>query len=120
MATAAALTRLPAHEMSVRLRTGEISSVELLEAHLREIAATDTAIHAWLAVDEVPARAAAEVAGESLGAEVEFVGGSGEEEQVSTEEIRREDEQEAANSTDDVVGFHRLDGLDGRPAELGG
>ena len=35
----------------------EISSVELLESHLASIAATDTAIHAWLAVDAAPGRA---------------------------------------------------------------
>jgi aspartyl-tRNA(Asn)/glutamyl-tRNA(Gln) amidotransferase subunit A len=53
------LTRLHAHEMAARLRAGDVTSVELLEAHLASIAATDTAIHAWLAVDEEPARAAA-------------------------------------------------------------
>jgi len=59
-------TRLHAHEMAARLRSGEISSVELLESHLASIAATDTAIHAWLAVDAAPARAAAIAADERL------------------------------------------------------
>ena len=59
MAADPALTRLYAHEMATRLRAGEVSSMELLEAHLTSIAATDTAVHAWLAVDEELARAAA-------------------------------------------------------------
>ncbi len=61
-----ALTRLHAHEMAARLRAGEVSSVELLEAHLASISATDTAIHAWLAVDEELARSAAIAADERL------------------------------------------------------
>ncbi|MEX1297352.1 MAG: Asp-tRNA(Asn)/Glu-tRNA(Gln) amidotransferase subunit GatA [Candidatus Limnocylindrales bacterium] len=48
--------------MAVALRAGEVSSVELLTAHLASIASTDPAIHAWLAVDEGPARVAAEAA----------------------------------------------------------
>jgi len=56
------LTRLRAHEMAARLRDGSVSSVELLDAHLAAIAATDRAIHAWLAVDEVLAREAAAAA----------------------------------------------------------
>ncbi len=63
-----ALTRLHAHEMAVQLRAGQVSSVELLEAHLASIAATDTAIHAWLAVDEELARSAAVTADERLAA----------------------------------------------------
>ncbi len=62
------LTRLHAHEMANHLQAGEVSSVELLEAHLAAIADTDTAIHAWLAVDEAPARAAAEAADQRLAA----------------------------------------------------
>ena len=60
------LTRLHAHEMAGRLRAGEVSSVELLDAHLDAIVVTDTAIHAWLAIDEEPARAAAVAADERL------------------------------------------------------
>ena len=63
-----ALTRLHAHEMAARLRAGEVSSVELLEAHLVSIADTDTAIHAWLAVDEQLAWTAAEAADERFAA----------------------------------------------------
>jgi len=48
--------------MAALLRGGEVSSVELLDAHLGAIAATDSAIHAWLAVDTDRARAAAEAA----------------------------------------------------------
>ena len=62
MPAASALTRLHAHEMSARLRAGETSSAELIEAHLETIAATDTAVHAWLAVDAGRARAAADAA----------------------------------------------------------
>jgi aspartyl-tRNA(Asn)/glutamyl-tRNA(Gln) amidotransferase subunit A len=54
-----ALTRLSAHQMAARLRAGETSSLDLLEAHLEAISTTDTAIHAWLAVDEELAREAA-------------------------------------------------------------
>jgi aspartyl-tRNA(Asn)/glutamyl-tRNA(Gln) amidotransferase subunit A len=60
------LTRLHAHEMAALLRAGEVSSLELLEAHLASITATDTAIHAWLAVDDELARAAAVAADERL------------------------------------------------------
>jgi aspartyl-tRNA(Asn)/glutamyl-tRNA(Gln) amidotransferase subunit A len=63
-----ALTRLHAHEMAARLRAGDISSVELLESHLASINASDGAIHAWLALDEQPARAAAIAADERLAA----------------------------------------------------
>ena len=48
--------------MAALLRGGEVSSVELLDAHLGAIAATDSAIHAWLAVDADRAHAAAEAA----------------------------------------------------------
>ena len=54
--------------MATRLRSGEASSADLLEAHLATIAATDTAIHAWLAVDVVRARAAAAAADQRLAA----------------------------------------------------
>jgi aspartyl-tRNA(Asn)/glutamyl-tRNA(Gln) amidotransferase subunit A len=62
------LTRLHAHEMGARLRAGEVSSLELLEAHLALIAEQDHAIHAWLAVDEEGARRAARAADERLAA----------------------------------------------------
>ncbi len=62
MAAEPALTRLHAHQMAAHLRAGELSSVELTEAHLAAIEATDTAIHAWLAVDAEGARTAAAAA----------------------------------------------------------
>ena len=66
MAPATALTRLTAHEMTARLRAGEVSSVELLEAHLEAIRTTDRALHAWLSVDETLAREAAAAADRRL------------------------------------------------------
>jgi aspartyl-tRNA(Asn)/glutamyl-tRNA(Gln) amidotransferase subunit A len=48
--------------MAALLRTGELSSADLLEAHLGLIAEQDHALHAWLAVDEDRARAAAKAA----------------------------------------------------------
>ena len=45
--------------MAARLRLGDISSVELLDAHLDLIAEQDHALHAWLAVDVARAREAA-------------------------------------------------------------
>ena len=54
--------------MAARLRAGELSSVELLEAHLDAIAAGDHAIHAWLALDESRAREAAQAADARIGA----------------------------------------------------
>ncbi len=66
MADAAALTRLPAHAMADRLRSGAVSSEELLEAHLAAIEATDGAIHAWLDVAADGARAAARGADRTL------------------------------------------------------
>ena len=56
------LTRLRAHHMAAALRAGEVSAAELLEAHLDAIATSDRAIHAWLAVDDGRARAAAAAA----------------------------------------------------------
>jgi aspartyl-tRNA(Asn)/glutamyl-tRNA(Gln) amidotransferase subunit A len=60
------LTRLFAHEMAARLRAGEVSSMDLLEAHLSAIRESDRALHAWLVVDEVGARATARRADERL------------------------------------------------------
>ena len=48
--------------MAARLRVGDISSVELLDAHLDLIAEQDHALHAWLAVDAERARMAAKSA----------------------------------------------------------
>ena len=63
-----ALTRLHAHEMATRLRTGGVSAEELLEAHLALIRETDHALHAWLAVDEEGAHRSARVADQRLAA----------------------------------------------------
>jgi aspartyl-tRNA(Asn)/glutamyl-tRNA(Gln) amidotransferase subunit A len=63
-----ALTRLHAHEMATQLRSGAVSSAELLEAHLAAIESTDTAIHAWLALDSARARAAATAADDRIAA----------------------------------------------------
>jgi aspartyl-tRNA(Asn)/glutamyl-tRNA(Gln) amidotransferase subunit A len=54
--------------MAARLRTGELSSADLLEAHLALIAEQDHALHAWLAVDAERARAAALAADARLAA----------------------------------------------------
>jgi aspartyl-tRNA(Asn)/glutamyl-tRNA(Gln) amidotransferase subunit A len=45
------LTRLLAHEMADRLRSGEVSSRELTEAHLDEAEAGNRALNAWLTID---------------------------------------------------------------------
>jgi len=45
------LTRMSAAELSVALAAGEVSSVELTQAHLDRIAAVDGAVHAFLHVD---------------------------------------------------------------------
>jgi aspartyl-tRNA(Asn)/glutamyl-tRNA(Gln) amidotransferase subunit A len=57
-----------AHEMAALLRAGTVTSGELAEAALAAIAATDRALHAWLAVDSDGARAAAEAADRALAA----------------------------------------------------
>ena len=53
------LTRATAHEMSVALAAGEVTSVALTQAHLDRIAATDGAVHAFLHVDAEGALATA-------------------------------------------------------------
>jgi aspartyl-tRNA(Asn)/glutamyl-tRNA(Gln) amidotransferase subunit A len=52
MALDAALTRLHAHEMRALLGAGEVSAVDLLEAHLGRIVAEDRALNAWCSLDE--------------------------------------------------------------------
>jgi aspartyl-tRNA(Asn)/glutamyl-tRNA(Gln) amidotransferase subunit A len=54
-----ALTRLAAHEMADSLRTGEITSRALTEAHLEAAEAGNRALNAWLAIDHDGALAAA-------------------------------------------------------------
>jgi aspartyl-tRNA(Asn)/glutamyl-tRNA(Gln) amidotransferase subunit A len=56
------LTRLPAHEMAARLRTGEVSSRELTTAHLDLAERQDHGLHAWLTIDRDGALAAADAA----------------------------------------------------------
>jgi aspartyl-tRNA(Asn)/glutamyl-tRNA(Gln) amidotransferase subunit A len=46
-----ALTRLHAHEMTARLRAGDISSRELTEAHVDLAERQDRGLHAWLTID---------------------------------------------------------------------
>ncbi|MFL6077333.1 MAG: Asp-tRNA(Asn)/Glu-tRNA(Gln) amidotransferase subunit GatA [Mycobacteriales bacterium] len=53
------LTRLSAAETHDRIAAGEVSAVEVTEAHLDRIAATDRSVHAFLHVDHDGARAAA-------------------------------------------------------------
>jgi aspartyl-tRNA(Asn)/glutamyl-tRNA(Gln) amidotransferase subunit A len=45
------VTRLHAHEMAARLRSGELSSRELTEAHLELAERQDHGLHAWLTID---------------------------------------------------------------------
>jgi aspartyl-tRNA(Asn)/glutamyl-tRNA(Gln) amidotransferase subunit A len=56
------LTRLHAHEMADRLRSGEVSSRELAAAHLDLAERQDHGLHAWLAVDRVGALEVADAA----------------------------------------------------------
>jgi len=56
------LTRLHAHEMAARLRTGELSSRELAGAHLALAEAQDRGLHAWLTIDRASALEAADAA----------------------------------------------------------
>lgn len=67
------LTRLTAAQLSERLRSGEVSSVEATRAHLDRIAAVDGDVHAFLHVNASALDAAADIdrrraAGEELGA----------------------------------------------------
>jgi aspartyl-tRNA(Asn)/glutamyl-tRNA(Gln) amidotransferase subunit A len=54
------LTRLTAATMSDRLRAGELSSRELVEAHLALAERENPALNAWLVIDAAGARAAAD------------------------------------------------------------
>jgi aspartyl-tRNA(Asn)/glutamyl-tRNA(Gln) amidotransferase subunit A len=53
------LTRMPASELAAAIAGGEVSAVEVTQAHLERIAAADGALHAFLHVDEAGALAAA-------------------------------------------------------------
>ncbi|MEV7226592.1 MULTISPECIES: Asp-tRNA(Asn)/Glu-tRNA(Gln) amidotransferase subunit GatA [Polymorphospora] len=67
------LTRLTATEIAARIASGEVSAVEVTEAHLDRIAAVDERVHAFLHVDAEGALDAARAvdtrraAGEELG-----------------------------------------------------
>ena len=66
------LTRLTAAELSARLASGEVSSVQATTAHLERIAAVDGDVHAFLHVSDHALDVAADIdrrraAGESLG-----------------------------------------------------
>ncbi|HEX7400319.1 MAG TPA: Asp-tRNA(Asn)/Glu-tRNA(Gln) amidotransferase subunit GatA [Candidatus Limnocylindrales bacterium] len=54
------LTRLTAAAMSDRLRAGDVSSRELVEAHLALAERENPALNAWLVIDAAGARAAAD------------------------------------------------------------
>ena len=68
MTAAPALTRLHAHEMASRLRQGELSSRELVEAHLDVAERENRALNAWLTIDRDTALAQADAADARLAA----------------------------------------------------
>jgi aspartyl-tRNA(Asn)/glutamyl-tRNA(Gln) amidotransferase subunit A len=60
------LTRLHAHEMATLLRSGDISSRELTEAHLDAAERDNRALNAWLSIDRERALAEADAADAGL------------------------------------------------------
>ncbi|MFL5683620.1 MAG: hypothetical protein ACJ77O_10805, partial [Chloroflexota bacterium] len=62
------LTRLLAHEMAALLRTGEVSSRELTEAHLAAAERDNHALNVWLTIDRDRALAEADAADARLAA----------------------------------------------------
>jgi aspartyl-tRNA(Asn)/glutamyl-tRNA(Gln) amidotransferase subunit A len=62
------LTRLHAHEMAARLRSGELSARDLAEAHLAAAERDNHALNAWLTIDRVGALDAADAADARLAA----------------------------------------------------
>jgi aspartyl-tRNA(Asn)/glutamyl-tRNA(Gln) amidotransferase subunit A len=62
------LTRLRAHEMTALLRSGEISSRELTEAHLTAAERDNRALNAWLSIDRERAIGEADAADRKLNA----------------------------------------------------
>ena len=62
------LTRLLAHEMAALLRSGEVSSRELTEAHLAAAERDNRALNAWLTIDRERALAEADAADARLAA----------------------------------------------------
>jgi aspartyl-tRNA(Asn)/glutamyl-tRNA(Gln) amidotransferase subunit A len=68
MTPATDLTRLHAHEQAARLRTGEVSSRDLTEAHLRVAERQNRALNAWLSIDRERALEEADAADARLAA----------------------------------------------------
>jgi aspartyl-tRNA(Asn)/glutamyl-tRNA(Gln) amidotransferase subunit A len=66
MAADRTLTRLRGHQMATRLRTGDFTALELLEAHLELIRTQNRALNAWVSTDEDRARTAARSADERI------------------------------------------------------
>lgn len=62
------LTELTLHAAAEKLRAGEISSVELIDAHLARIEALDSSLRVFITVTAEQARAAAKNADETLSA----------------------------------------------------
>ena len=62
------LTRLFAHEQAARLRTGELTSHALAEAHLDRAESQNRALNAWLTIDRERALAEADAADTRLAA----------------------------------------------------
>ncbi|MBL8046879.1 MAG: hypothetical protein JNL09_10070, partial [Anaerolineales bacterium] len=62
------LTELTLHSAAEKLRTGEISSVELIDAHLARIEAVDSSLRVFITVMAEQARATAKSADETLSA----------------------------------------------------
>ena len=64
----AQLTRLHAHEMAALLRSGELSSRALTEAHLAAAERQNRALNAWLVIGRTEALAQADAADERIAA----------------------------------------------------
>ena len=65
-ADALELIRRPGHELAAGLRSGEFSSVELIDAHLAAAERDNHGLHAWLTIESASARAEAAVADSRL------------------------------------------------------
>jgi aspartyl-tRNA(Asn)/glutamyl-tRNA(Gln) amidotransferase subunit A len=63
-----ALTRLRAHEMAALLRSGDVSSRELIEAHLAAAERDNRALNVWLTIDRDRALGEADAADDRLAA----------------------------------------------------
>src|ERR1035437_4021494 len=65
-ADAVELIRRAGHELAAGLRSGEFSSVELIDAHLAAAERDNHALHAWLTIESASARAEAAAADSRL------------------------------------------------------